>query len=192
VNAMPVRTVRRDAARNQELVVRAAREVISELGTDASMEQVASRAGVGVGTVYRHFANKEALIDELVRLYLDQLVTQARTDLARGDGTGLENFLRALGWSFVEHIGYAEKLAGHTPSDRAAVLHGLIADLLAQAQQHGRIGAWATVGDLRTTTWGRGGSWRRPPQWPPAPGNGSSTSSWPASAWPCRRATEPP
>ena len=61
---------RRDAVRNYHRVLDAAREVLGESGADASMEEIAARAGVGVGTVYRRFANKDALIDELVRLSL--------------------------------------------------------------------------------------------------------------------------
>jgi AcrR family transcriptional regulator len=147
------RPMRRDAARNQELVLAAAREVISEFGTDASMEQVASRAGVGVGTVYRRFPNKEALVDELVRIILYDLVTAAREALARGDGTGLEVFLRTIGQSFAEHRGYADKLVGRTKADCAALLHGLMVDLLDQAKEHGQIGPDVTIGDIRATTW---------------------------------------
>ncbi|HEY3482745.1 MAG TPA: helix-turn-helix domain-containing protein, partial [Streptomyces sp.] len=68
------RPMRRDAVRNQKLVIEAARDVVSEFGTDASMELIASRAGVGVGTVYRRFPNKEALVDEIVGLMLSELV----------------------------------------------------------------------------------------------------------------------
>jgi AcrR family transcriptional regulator len=147
------RPLRRDALRNQELVLDAAREVISEFGTEASMEQIASRAGVGVGTVYRRFPNKEALIDELVRIILDELVTAATVALARGDGSGLEIFLRTTGHSFASHRGYSDKLVSKLKSQCADALFGLMSDLLAQAQQYGTIGPDVTVGDVRATTW---------------------------------------
>lgn len=59
----PQRRPRADAIRNRKRVIAAARLAFAEHGSDAQMEDVARRAGVGVGTVYRHFATKEALID---------------------------------------------------------------------------------------------------------------------------------
>ena len=59
------RPLRADARRNRERVIAAARVVFAEQGRDAQMDDVASRAGVGVGTVYRHFPTKEALIEAL-------------------------------------------------------------------------------------------------------------------------------
>jgi AcrR family transcriptional regulator len=153
-SATEPKPLRRDAARNHQLVVDAAREVVSELGTDASMELIASRAGVGVGTVYRHFPNKEALVDELVRQILDELVTAAEEELARGDGSGLENFLRILGRSFSEHRGYADKLVGRTKAACAAHLRAHIAELLAQAKQHGRVRDDIALGDVMAASYG--------------------------------------
>ena len=60
------RPLRADARRNREKVLAAARAVFSEHGRDAQMDDVARRAGVGVGTVYRHFPTKEALIEALM------------------------------------------------------------------------------------------------------------------------------
>jgi len=59
------RPLRADARRNRERVLEGAREVFAEHGRDAQMDDVAKRAGVGVGTVYRHFPTKEALIEAL-------------------------------------------------------------------------------------------------------------------------------
>jgi len=57
---------RADAVRNRQKVLEAATEAFTELGIDARMEEIARRAGVGVGTVYRHFPTKEALLGELL------------------------------------------------------------------------------------------------------------------------------
>lgn len=62
---LTARQPRADAVRNRERVLSAAFEVFSERGRDAQIEDVAVQAGVGVGTVYRHFATKEALLEAL-------------------------------------------------------------------------------------------------------------------------------
>jgi AcrR family transcriptional regulator len=61
------RPLRADARRNRERILESARSVFAEYGVDAQMDDVARRAAVGVGTVYRHFPTKEALMVELVR-----------------------------------------------------------------------------------------------------------------------------
>jgi AcrR family transcriptional regulator len=147
------RSQRRDAVRNQELVMRAAHEVMAEHGTVASMEAVAAAAGVGVGTVYRHFANKETLIDEMVRRFMEELIDAAGAALARADGTGLEEYLWAQGRFFLTHRGYTDKLVGPSKAPASRVLTGLMAELLQQAKDFGRIGADVTVADVRIAGW---------------------------------------
>jgi AcrR family transcriptional regulator len=149
----PARPMRRDAVRNHQLVVEAARAVLAEFGTDASMELIASRAGVGVGTVYRRFPNKEALVDEIAGQMLGSLIDAAGEELKRGDGTGLEEFLRILGQSMSEHRGYADKLVNHTKPAVIERLRDLIAELLSQAQDFGRIGPEIAIGDIMTLAW---------------------------------------
>ncbi|HEY5835231.1 TetR/AcrR family transcriptional regulator [Streptomyces sp.] len=149
-----VRPMRRDAARNHQLVVEAARAVLAEFGTDASMELIASRAGVGVGTVYRRFPNKEALVDEIAGQMLRQLVDEARRALTLADGTGLEVFLRVIGRSLSDHRGYAEKLVGHTKAACVEQLRDLMTELLVQAQEAGRIAPGIELGDIMTLAWG--------------------------------------
>jgi AcrR family transcriptional regulator len=65
--ATDAKPLRADARRNREAIVKAARKVFSDKGQDAQMDDIARRAKVGVGTVYRHFPTKEALLEELVR-----------------------------------------------------------------------------------------------------------------------------
>lgn len=64
---LPERPLRADARRNRGRIVEAARELFAEGQHDVPMDVIAARAGVGVGTLYRHFADKEALMGELVR-----------------------------------------------------------------------------------------------------------------------------
>ena len=60
------RPLRADARRNRERILEAARYACAEHGSSVQMDDVARRAGVGVGTVYRHFPTKDALIEALV------------------------------------------------------------------------------------------------------------------------------
>jgi AcrR family transcriptional regulator len=72
----PAETVRRpraDAIRNRERVLEAAKAVFSIGGPDASLEAVARRAGVGIGTLYRHFPTREALFEAVYRREVQQL-----------------------------------------------------------------------------------------------------------------------
>jgi AcrR family transcriptional regulator len=78
--------LRVDARRNLESVLRAAREVFGEFGYDAPMEEVARRAGVGVGTVYRRFPSKEVLVQRIASEEVAWLTAQAREALYGGAG----------------------------------------------------------------------------------------------------------
>ncbi|MEY9876979.1 AcrR family transcriptional regulator [Streptacidiphilus sp. MAP12-33] len=77
-NGGPGNRLRVDARRNLEAVLRAAREVFGELGYGAPMEEVARRAGVGVGTVYRRFPSKEVLVRRIASEEVVWLTQQAR------------------------------------------------------------------------------------------------------------------
>jgi AcrR family transcriptional regulator len=72
------RRLRADARRNRERILESARIVFSESGGEAQIDDVARRAGVGVGTVYRHFPTKEALMVELVRQKFRVMTARAR------------------------------------------------------------------------------------------------------------------
>jgi AcrR family transcriptional regulator len=90
----PVRTLRVDAARNRELLLAAAEDEFAERGLSASVADIAARAGVAKGTVFRHFATKEDLIASIVVGHLDTLVTVAQrlTD-STDPGAALLEFL---------------------------------------------------------------------------------------------------
>ncbi|WP_299542274.1 TetR/AcrR family transcriptional regulator [uncultured Streptomyces sp.] len=94
----PVRSapLRVDAQRNLEHVLRAAREVFGELGYGAPMEDVARRARVGVGTVYRRFPSKDVLVRRIAEAETSRLTEQARTALGQEEEpwSALSRFLR--------------------------------------------------------------------------------------------------
>jgi AcrR family transcriptional regulator len=141
--------MRRDALRNYERILDAAREVFGESGADACMEDIAARAGVGVGTVYRRFASKDALIDELLRLALEELNADARHALARTDGYGLHELLSAFGRSFAEHARYANLLLErHSDASDARRLASALTELTARAASAGTIAPDTTIDDV--------------------------------------------
>ncbi|MGW6691177.1 TetR/AcrR family transcriptional regulator [Streptomyces sp. NPDC054961] len=88
--------LRVDAQRNLEHVLRAAREVFGELGYGAPMEDVARRARVGVGTVYRRFPSKDVLVRRIAEEETSRLTEQARTALGQEEEPwqALSRFLR--------------------------------------------------------------------------------------------------
>ena len=145
----PARALRRDALRNAERILDSAREVFGESGAEACIEEIAARAGVGVGTVYRRFASKDALIDELLRVAIEDLVTAAERALARPDGHGIEDLLRAFGQSFADHAGYANLLLDrkHDPAV-ARRLRDAIAELTARAVSAGTLGPGVELADV--------------------------------------------
>lgn len=81
-SAVAERPMRADARRNRERILAAARELFASERHDVGIDEVASRAGVGVGTVYRHFPDKEALMGTLVRERFEFFNEQLRAAIA--------------------------------------------------------------------------------------------------------------
>lgn len=103
VTELTGKPLRADARRNREKIMKAAREVFAEQGVEAQMDDVARRADVGVGTVYRHFPTKEALLQALTDELFAMIAAHVRTLLDRDDPW--EAFLEAMWFA-------AEKTAG--------------------------------------------------------------------------------
>ena len=85
---MPDRPLRADARRNREQVLRAAREAFAESGYGVPLDEIAARAGVGPGTVYRHFPAKEALFQAVVTARIEDLLGDARARADNDDPGG--------------------------------------------------------------------------------------------------------
>src|SRR5258707_13088647 len=83
-SAGAARPLRADARRNREKVLHAAREAFAASGLGVPLDEIAARAGVGPGTVYRHFPAKEALFEAVVTARITDLGTDAR---ARADAS---------------------------------------------------------------------------------------------------------
>ena len=90
----PDRPLRRDASRNRELVLQAARELFAERGLDVTMDEIARHAGVGVATAYRRFGHRDELIGALFEERMHDYVALAEESLAAADAwEGLAGFL---------------------------------------------------------------------------------------------------
>ncbi|HEY3749521.1 MAG TPA: helix-turn-helix domain-containing protein [Pseudonocardiaceae bacterium] len=74
--------MRADARRNAELLIATAREVFTEKGAEAPLDEIAKRAGVGAGTLYRHFPTRESLVEAVYRGEVDALAELAHQLLA--------------------------------------------------------------------------------------------------------------
>src|SRR5687767_6172725 len=89
--------LRADAVRNRERIIDAARTLMAEQGANVEMADIAREAGVGVGTLYRRFPDKEALITELVREKFLALLELMQTEIGRRELTArerLDNYIR--------------------------------------------------------------------------------------------------
>jgi AcrR family transcriptional regulator len=146
------RPMRSDALKNRERLLVAAGQVFEEKGLEASVADVARAAGVGMGTLYRRFPSKEALIDALVSEVLEATIAMAEDAATFPDGTGLEHFLRTSSAYQAAHLGCLPKL---WKSDHHLVktARKLIAGLLADAQAHGRVRLDLTSTDVSLVMW---------------------------------------
>lgn len=96
-SAAGARPLRADAARNRESVLRAARDAFAESGYGVPLDEIAARAGVGPGTVYRHFPTKEALFEAVVTARVQDLLTDARARADAADpGAAFFGFLARI------------------------------------------------------------------------------------------------
>ena len=150
------RPLRADARRNRERILEGAREAFGDLGAEAQMDEVARRAGVGVGTVYRHFPTKEALLAELVRQRLTTMSAYARDALAAAGepfavfaGLLRRNADLAAGDAAVQYamLGAGELVWEQAHAEQVELL-GLTAELMARAQQAGTMRADVGASDI--------------------------------------------
>ncbi|MFI1567484.1 TetR/AcrR family transcriptional regulator [Streptomyces sp. NPDC020490] len=137
--------LRVDAQRNLEHVLRAAREVFGELGYGAPMEDVARRARVGVGTVYRRFPSKDVLVRRIAEEETSRLTDQARAALGQEDEpwSALARFLRTSVASGAGRLLPPQVLRVGV-ADESGVL-----DETPVPQQRAQAGAGAGAGELR-------------------------------------------
>ncbi|AQZ61444.1 Transcriptional regulator, TetR family [[Actinomadura] parvosata subsp. kistnae] len=155
------RPLRADARRNRDRLVAEARAAFDRDGVAASLEDVAARAGVGIGTLYRHFPTREALLEEVLRERFDALGATARALLDHASPrAALRTWARGFAEAGTTFRGLTAALSA-TLRDESSALHASCASmraagqaLLARAQRHGDIRADLTVAELTTMVFG--------------------------------------
>jgi AcrR family transcriptional regulator len=148
------RPLRADARRNRERVLAAARAVFSEQGRDAQMDDVARAAGVGVGTLYRHFPTKQALLGALIVDAFDRIAAEARRALEDPDPwAGLTRVLWFAAENLAGDRAFSEAMASDVEvpagatAGQASLTESLSA-LMRRAQAAGTLRPDAEIDDI--------------------------------------------
>jgi AcrR family transcriptional regulator len=149
------RPLRADARRNRERVLEAARVAFAADGSHASLDEIARGAGVGAGTVYRHFPTKEALFEAVVLNRIGELVEEARARSNDPDpGRAFSSFIELLAREGALKRDLVETLSSdgiHLRLGEAPVFQRLIdvlGELLGRAQRAGAVRRDITVDDV--------------------------------------------
>lgn len=153
--SQPDRPLRADAARNRARVLQIAYEVFANQGLSVPIDEIARRAGVGAGTVYRHFPTKEALFEAVVGERVRQVVEHGRALLAADPSTALFDFMREMVRTGSVDHGLVDALAGYgididaaSPGAEAEFL-GVLGELLAAAQRAGTVRSDVGLAELK-------------------------------------------
>src|SRR5918998_204654 len=140
----PPRNRRADAVRNRERVLNAAREQFAEHGLEAQMEEIARAAGVGVGTVYRHFPTKDSLLEALAQQRFDAKAAAAREALEIEDPwEAFVHFMTSATRITAGDLALSEAMGQqpglcHEAAERAG-LRELVAQLVERAHASGQL-----------------------------------------------------
>ena len=145
--------MRADAVRNRTRVLKAARDCMARRGLDVQMEEIAKKAGVGVGTVYRHFPNKVELIEALAADRFVRLAELADESLENPDPwEAFVAFMRASATIQVDDKALSEVLVSRPETMRRAAesvdMLGRCARVIGRAQEAGAVRADARPEDI--------------------------------------------
>jgi AcrR family transcriptional regulator len=150
----PEKPLRRDAERNRQRILDAARELFAEQGLGVTLNDIAHHAGVGVGTVYRRFPDKTQLIEELFEQRLEDLVSLASRALDDPDPwEGLKTFLRRALELQAHDRGVKDLITASTDGlDRVAQIRSRMmpigVELIRRAQESGQIRSDVGAADI--------------------------------------------
>lgn len=143
--------MRADAKRNYERLVAVAAEVVAEQGADASMEEIARRAGVGSATLHRHFGGRTAMLEVVFESSIDAVCRRSDDLLDHSDpGEALRVWLHAVIAHAIKNrgLGTALLLSAGRGSEFHARITGAGRQLLKRAQQHRAADVDVTIADV--------------------------------------------
>jgi len=156
--------LRADARRNREAILATAREIFDR-DDDLRFDDFAGLAGVGVGTLYRHFPTREALAIAVYEGEVEALCEKAR-DSTRPPGENLESFLRGFADYVVAHIALARTLSALVNAaiqvEGGDALETTVAELMSRAAEEGSIRGDVLPGAVMVVLHGIGSSASRP------------------------------
>jgi AcrR family transcriptional regulator len=158
----PTRPLRRDAQANRDRIVAAARAAFAVKGIDVPVEEIARRAGVGMGTLYRHFPAKEDLIDAVLEDAFAAFISAAEHALDEQDAwAGFRGFLERVFALHVENRGLKDMIAtrAHGKARAEAMrtrIRPLLRRLIERAQEQGALRADFTAEDMPLVFWAGG------------------------------------
>lgn len=151
---MAERRLRADAEANLTKVLDAAEAVFDEFGPDVSIERVADRAGVGLGTVYRRFRNKEELLRELVRRLLTRVVEIGERHAGSDRPAALEDYMVEIGRTLSgARAGIDRMWSDPAHADLVARSRAAQEALVAAARRHGSVRPELTAEDVAVALW---------------------------------------
>jgi AcrR family transcriptional regulator len=159
-SAQPVKGLRRDAQRNRDAILAAAQEVFSEQGIEAPLEEIARRAGVGIGTLYRRFPTRVDLVDAVLAGRLQAHVDAAEEGLRIDDPwDGFAFYLEQTCRLEASDRGLGDVMSMRFPrATRVEAaktrLYELVGELVGRAQSSGQLRADLTLEDLAFLNWG--------------------------------------
>jgi AcrR family transcriptional regulator len=149
-----VAKVRRDAADNRDRLLAAAERVFASRGTSANLDDIAQAAGVGPATLYRRFANKDALVREVLIAFFSRLIEVAKDAERAPPERCVDMFLETVGFELADKAGLAAAVWGDlAPQPLIDELRRRSASLLTRAQRAGAIRTDLTPADITTTVW---------------------------------------
>jgi len=131
--------LRSDAQRNLDRLLGAASECFAEQGVHASVDEIARRAGVGHGTVFRRFPSKDALLEAVLAQELDRLLVLARAALKEDVGVGFESFFRATAAAYGRNRALLEGVERCRELPQAGPLREVSERLVRRAQEAGAL-----------------------------------------------------